>query len=67
MTSCAGKVSHSCWVSVVDMHVHVHACSGPCMTLVLTKGDTGEGVVDEIRELIGPTDVEQAKENAPDR
>ncbi len=37
------------------------------MTLVLTKGDTGEGVVEEIRDLIGPTDVEQAKEEAPER
>ena len=42
-------------------------CSGPCMTLVLTKGDTGEGVVEEIRDLIGPKDVEQAKELAPER
>lgn len=41
-------------------------CSGPCMTLVLTKGDTGEGVVEEIRDLIGPKDVEQAKELAPE-
>ena len=37
------------------------------MTLVLTKGDTGEGVVEDIRDLIGPKDVEEAKENAPDR
>lgn len=37
------------------------------MTLVLTKGDTGEGVVEEIRDLIGPTDSEQAKETAPER
>lgn len=37
------------------------------MTLVLTKGDTGEGVVEEIRDLIGPKDVEEAKEKAPER
>ena len=37
------------------------------MTLVLSKGDTGEGVVDEIRNMIGPKDVEQAKEEAPER
>lgn len=37
------------------------------MTLVLTKGDTGEGVIEEIRDLIGPTDVEQAKESVPER
>ena len=43
------------------------AGSGPCMTLVLTKGDTGEGVVEEIRDLIGPPDVELAKQEAPDR
>lgn len=42
-------------------------CSGPCMTLILTKGDTGEGVVDTIRDLVGPKDVEQAKETAPQR
>lgn len=40
--------------------------SGPCMTLVLSKGDTGEGVVEELRELIGPTDTELAKQAAPD-
>ncbi len=41
--------------------------SGPCMTLVLTKGDTGEGVLEEVRTVIGPKDVEQAKEEAPER
>lgn len=37
------------------------------MTLVLSKGDTGEGVVDEFRELIGPADVDLAKQDAPTR
>lgn len=37
------------------------------MTLVLSKGDTGEGVIDEFRELMGPADVELAKQDAPDR
>ena len=37
------------------------------MTLVLTKGDTGEGVVDDIRSFIGPPDVEKAKEESPER
>lgn len=41
--------------------------SGPCMTLILTKGDTGEGVIDDIRNLIGPPDVEQAKQESPER
>ena len=41
--------------------------SGPCMTLVLTKGDTGEGVVSDIRNFIGPPDVEKAKEESPER
>lgn len=49
------------------MYIVADVCSGPCMTLVLTKGDTGEGVVDEIRNLIGPKDVEEAKEKAPER
>jgi len=37
------------------------------MTLVLSKGDTGEGVIDEFRELIGPADVDLAKQDAPTR
>ena len=37
------------------------------MTLLLSKGDTGDGVVEEIRGLIGPPDVEKAKEEAPER
>ena len=41
--------------------------SGPCMTLALTKGDTGEGVVEDLREFLGPPDVEQAKQDAPER
>lgn len=41
--------------------------SGPCMTLVLSKGDTGEGVIDEFRELLGPADVDVAKQDAPAR
>lgn len=41
--------------------------SGPCMTVVLSKGDTGEGVINEFRELIGPADVDMAKQDAPSR
>ena len=41
--------------------------SGPCVALVLTKGRAGENIVDEFRELIGPTSVEEAKENHPER
>lgn len=41
------------------------------MTLVLSKaGDTPdaiEGVIDSFRELIGPKDVNTAKEEAPER
>ena len=56
-------------------HMHPHTCtlthapshSGPCMTLALTKGDTGEGVVEDLREFLGPPDVEQAKQDAPER
>lgn len=39
--------------------------SGPCMTLVVSKGETGQGVVEEIRNILGPKDVEKAKEEAP--
>ena len=45
----------------------VYVTSGPCVALVLTKGDTGEGIMEEIRELVGPKDVEVAKEEAPER
>ncbi|XP_062504205.1 thioredoxin domain-containing protein 3 homolog isoform X2 [Corticium candelabrum] len=40
--------------------------SGPCHVLVLTKGVTGEDAVPELRSLVGPTDSEKAKEEAPD-
>ena len=43
------------------------SCSGPCMTLVLSKGDTGEGVIQEVRDFLGPKDVEKAKEESPER
>lgn len=36
------------------------------MTLLLSKGDTGDGVIDGIRNLIGPPDVDKAKEEAPE-
>ena len=41
--------------------------SGPSVALVLTKGETGEGIIEEWRELLGPPSVEEAKESAPDR
>ena len=37
------------------------------MTVVLSKGESGEGVVDEFRSLLGPTSVEEAKEQSPER
>ena len=37
------------------------------MTVVLSKGDTGEGVIDEFRDIIGPADVDVAKQDAPSR
>jgi len=40
--------------------------SGPSHVLVLTKGNTGETVVTDVRELLGPKNVEEAKEEAPD-
>ncbi|KAI0230921.1 Thioredoxin domain-containing protein [Lamellibrachia satsuma] len=40
--------------------------SGPSVALVLTKGETGEGIIEEWRELLGPPSVEEAKESAPD-
>lgn len=41
--------------------------SGPCMTLIISKGGTGEGVIPQFRDLIGPKDVNKAKEEAPER
>ena len=41
--------------------------SGPSVVLVLTKGDTGDTVIQEWRDLLGPASVEEAKESAPDR
>ncbi|XP_030832257.1 thioredoxin domain-containing protein 3 homolog isoform X6 [Strongylocentrotus purpuratus] len=40
--------------------------SGPSKILVLTRGNTGEGVVSDIRNLLGPKDIEVAKEQAPE-
>jgi len=39
--------------------------SGPCRVLALTKGETGQGVVELWREIIGPFDAAVAKENNP--
>ncbi|XP_064647232.1 thioredoxin domain-containing protein 3 homolog isoform X2 [Lineus longissimus] len=38
--------------------------SGPSHVLVLSKGDAG--IIDEFRDLLGPKDVDEAKEVAPD-
>ncbi|KAJ8320307.1 hypothetical protein KUTeg_001894 [Tegillarca granosa] len=40
--------------------------SGPSHILVLTKGRTGENIINEFRDLIGPTNVEEAKEQHPE-
>nr|WAW84848.1 thioredoxin domain-containing protein 3 [Halisarca dujardinii] len=40
--------------------------SGPSLTVVLSQGESGEGVVEEFRTLLGPTAVEEAKEQSPD-
>lgn len=37
------------------------------MTLIISKGGTGEGVIPQFRDLIGPKDVNKAKEEAPNR
>lgn len=41
--------------------------SGPSHVLALTKGKTGENIISEFRDLIGPTDVDEAKTQAPER
>eukprot|EP00794_Sanderia_malayensis_P017266 gene17266-18990_t len=42
--------------------------SGPVLSLVLSKkgDDAGYGLIPELRDMIGPTDVNIAKEEAPD-
>jgi len=40
--------------------------SGPVRALGLTKGDTGEGVVDLWRSIIGPFNPDQAKKESSD-
>ena len=37
------------------------------MTVVVTEGETGEGVVETVRELMGPVDIDVAKEQNPER
>jgi nucleoside diphosphate kinase len=41
--------------------------SGPSHVLVITKGQSGNGIIDEWRQLLGPPSVEQARETAPNR
>lgn len=41
--------------------------SGNSHVLVLTKGRTGDNIISEFRDLIGPTEVEEAKEAKPER
>ena len=40
--------------------------SGPVRALGLTKGDTGEGVIELWRNIIGPFDPEEAKKESSD-
>ncbi|XP_053385451.1 thioredoxin domain-containing protein 6-like isoform X19 [Mercenaria mercenaria] len=40
--------------------------SSPSIVLAITKGKTGENVIKEFRDLIGPPEVEEAKEAAPE-
>jgi len=40
--------------------------SGPSVILVITKGDTGDTIIEEWRELLGPKNVTDARETAPD-
>ena len=44
-----------------------YVTGGPCKVLVLTKGETGEGVIDLWRQIIGPFDAAVAKDEDPER
>lgn len=37
------------------------------MTLVISMGEDGEGALEDFRDLLGPTSVEEAKESEPER
>jgi len=39
--------------------------SGPCVILVVSEGETGENIIPDFRDFIGPKDVNIAKEEAP--
>lgn len=41
--------------------------SAECQILVLTKGEFGEGIIEEWQEIIGPASIAEAKEQAPNR
>lgn len=43
-----------------------YVTGGPCKVLVLTKGETGEGVIDLWRQIIGPFDAAVAKDEEPE-
>ena len=62
-------------IHIFKMQKARHLCfffsSGPCMTLLLSKAadspDVGDGTIEYFRDLIGPKDVNIAKEEAPTR
>ena len=53
----------------VSMIYEIFISSGPVLTLILSKrGDEpGYGLIPEIRDMMGPKDVNLAKEEAPNR
>lgn len=63
----ACKASASlCWQEYFEELVQFMT-SGPSHILVITKGATGDGIIDEWRQLLGPPSVEQARESEPGR
>ena len=44
-----------------------YVTSGPCRVLILTRGETGEGVLELWRDIIGPFDAAVAKAMFPER
>ena len=40
--------------------------SGPCCVLILSKEGVGDGIIDEWRELIGPPEAAEEKEQYPE-
>lgn len=61
------SIHHLCFLQSFFDDLIAYVTGGPCKVLVLTKGETGEGVIDLWRQIIGPFDAAVAKDEEPER